>query len=408
MISRTPTCNRSRKHNRDCDRDRNHHRKTHGDETAGRPGRRIRRFRFPGSSSTRATCLALTIGWIPLLAANAMARPDEPAAVEEKKAEVAAPVLVPAPTAPLAAAPAAENATGEKEEEKKNNNDPFAELMRKHPQFGQHVQQVRNSVEWTFGSDLSLAARVCEATLEEKLKIKHLAQAEVHQLLVVSAEQMMRQFMPQRRARNRAIEEKKLPSFRKMRYEATKRILTAVYPPNDGEENGDPTKLDRWEEQRVLRERYIVEANTRVFVGVLNKRMLLSNDQRTKLTDSIASHWDDQWESYIRLIVHNPEFFPPIPDVAIVPHLTKPQRTAWNAMTKSTVGFTFGQVNVLQGMFQDARKRNVWFDTTDYAAPPLEAANRNGNDADQDESGRSDEPANDREPAEAKEVGNGR
>lgn len=261
----------------------------------------------------------------------------------------------------------------EKEEEDKEDsdeideNDPFAAILKKQPQFKAHVLQTRNSVEWIMGGDLTFAARVCDATLEEKQQMRELAQIEMHKILEHVAEQLKAQF-GWRAFMVAGKNEQKSP--RKLRNAAVERILTAVYWPGKAAGDKKPKQIETWEESLREREEFTLLANARVFVESLNDRLYLDADQRRALTQSIADCWKDEWHVYINVMIHNPEYFPNLPKEAMKPHLDAEQYELWKAMPKSQMSQLPWQAVQNGGLFQNPNgNRNVWFSKPDDEEP---------------------------------------
>lgn len=236
--------------------------------------------------------------------------------------------------------------------------DPFAEILKKQPQFAAHVQQQRSMVEWTVGGDLTFAARACEATEEERAQMRAAAQPALRRILVQVAKSMRAQF-----GLGPFINNRKAQSARKQRRECVEEVLTAVYWPEKDDGQEKPTQFVAWEEACKERDAYVFEANSRVFVNALNERLFLDKDQRTALTKSIAEVWKDEWLAYVNIMIHNPEYFPNIPSKALKPHLTEEQYQVWKGMPKTQMGVMAWQNNGT-GFFNmgQNQKKNPWFD----------------------------------------------
>ena len=243
---------------------------------------------------------------------------DDEEDVEQAEVRIAPVLLVP-------------NGNGQKVEI--DEDDPFAALLKKQPQWGAHVQQTRNAVEAMVGGDFSFAARVCESNDEERAKMRRLARVEIREIMVVVAKQMMAQFGGGPFMRNRDNK-----SAAEMRKNAVERVLTGVYWTGKANGQEKPSQIKKWETAHASREKYANEAYARVFVGALSQQLYLDKPQREALTESIADCWKEEWLIYIDNMIHNPEYFPSLPSKAIKPHVSDEQYQLWKDMPKSQFG----------------------------------------------------------------------
>jgi len=244
----------------------------------------------------------------------------------------------------------------------KDEDDPFADILKKQPQFAQQVRETRKNVESIIGGDLTFAACICEATDEEKALMRVHAQVEMQEILDQVAEQLKAQFG----LRAFMVPGKGQKSSRKIRRDAVEQILTAVYWPGKAAGDKKPKKMEMWEDALRERERFGFLATARVFVEALNERLYLDAEQRDALTESIADCRNDEWQVYINVMIHNPEYFPNLPKNAIKPHLTAEQYEMWKAMPKSQMGSMPWQVFQNQAIFLVADgNKNPWFGEED-------------------------------------------
>jgi hypothetical protein len=65
-------------------------------------------------------------------------------------------------------------------------------------------------------------------------------------------------------------------------------------------------------------------------VAQLDYQLLLSDDQRTRLSTSLAAHWDDSWTMFVLVTSDNDnQQFPPVPNSCVAPFLTESQKALW-------------------------------------------------------------------------------
>jgi hypothetical protein len=79
---------------------------------------------------------------------------------------------------------------------------------------------------------------------------------------------------------------------------------------------------------------YRTASNKRMAVAVMvvkfDKTLVLSGEQRRKLTNILEGNWDDLWNQF----ANEGQDFPEIPDEKIVPILTEPQNAVWKSVVK--------------------------------------------------------------------------
>ncbi len=81
----------------------------------------------------------------------------------------------------------------------------------------------------------------------------------------------------------------------------------------------------------------------------IDKELILSGDQRDKLTKSLEEHWDKSWTPQMEMIMHGMEMWPAVPDKWIIPHLSAAQQAAWSRITKQSGNMFFGGIGIAGG-----------------------------------------------------------
>lgn len=100
--------------------------------------------------------------------------------------------------------------------------------------------------------------------------------------------------------------------------------------------------------------RYTAEASARdkirkrtaiqSFVSRLDDQLLLTLEQRDKITQSLTSNWQGDWERWIALSqTSGDRFIPIVSDDYITPHLTTEQKSVWQGLQKVNPGWRFVQ-----------------------------------------------------------------
>jgi hypothetical protein len=80
-------------------------------------------------------------------------------------------------------------------------------------------------------------------------------------------------------------------------------------------------------------------------VAKLDQDLVLTPDQRDKITYSLAKHWDDAWGQSLDMLMNLESFFPNLPDPLIVPLLTERQKDVWLRVPRNSNvfwGVSFG------------------------------------------------------------------
>ena len=110
-------------------------------------------------------------------------------------------------------------------------------------------------------------------------------------------------------------------------------------------------KLVKAELPKEQAEVYVEESKKRVefakkvavdnLVTRIDKELILSPEQREKLTQSLTEHWDKNWAPQLEMFMHGMDMWPNVPDQWIRPHLTAAQHVAWGRLNKNQHGHVF-------------------------------------------------------------------
>lgn len=123
----------------------------------------------------------------------------------------------------------------------------------------------------------------------------------------------------------------------------------------------DDKGIEKYRSELAARDQFQRQAGVKSLVAILDGRLLLNSEQRNNLVAAIEKSWDPSWQGNLEILIHNPQFFPMIPDEVILPHLTPGQQDAWRTMEKSGVAFganqwmfaVNGDVMVVDGEVED-------------------------------------------------------
>jgi hypothetical protein len=72
----------------------------------------------------------------------------------------------------------------------------------------------------------------------------------------------------------------------------------------------------------------------------LDRDLVLTSQQRSKLADALLANWKDSWGQSLDMLQDlNNNVFPNIPDQVVAPVLTDLQKEVWRRIPKNTGGF---------------------------------------------------------------------
>lgn len=69
-------------------------------------------------------------------------------------------------------------------------------------------------------------------------------------------------------------------------------------------------------------------------VAKLDKDLVLTGDQRGKLSEALNSNWQDAWCHQLEVFMYGDSYMPVLPDAHILPSLTEKQQQIWTAIPK--------------------------------------------------------------------------
>jgi hypothetical protein len=98
------------------------------------------------------------------------------------------------------------------------------------------------------------------------------------------------------------------------------------------------------------------QAAMRYLLATLDRELLLSAQQRDKLTESLSSHWDDAWCHAMALNLMGNACIPDIPDELVIAYLSDPQKTSWLGLERNVGGFWVQEIDT---MFDPALEKEL-------------------------------------------------
>ena len=91
------------------------------------------------------------------------------------------------------------------------------------------------------------------------------------------------------------------------------------------------------------------QAAVRFMVDAIDREVLLSPDQRSKITESLSKNWDDGWIMYVEYLLYGNQFFPNDIDKYVNAALNETQKKVWQTTQKVNVGWGFGGIWMFNG-----------------------------------------------------------
>ena len=180
----------------------------------------------------------------------------------------------------------------------------------------QFLQQFRQLSK----TELSFVRAVCQPNAEQSKKIKAASEAALKTAVKKFAEiqKKMQQGV-------RAGEQPEWPDPRKLMSDA---LLKSV------KESMSAEQAKRYEVELEKRAAARKRAALLNFVAKLDKDLVLTADQRGKLTEALDKNWKDSWCQQLEVFMYGDSYFPALPDAQVIPVLTYKQKQIWNGIPK--------------------------------------------------------------------------
>ena len=70
-------------------------------------------------------------------------------------------------------------------------------------------------------------------------------------------------------------------------------------------------------------------------VSKIDKDLLLTTEQRTKVSESLEKNWKSEWGQQLEVFVYGDQFSPILPDDQVVPFLNEKQKVIWKGLPKN-------------------------------------------------------------------------
>lgn len=99
--------------------------------------------------------------------------------------------------------------------------------------------------------------------------------------------------------------------------------------------------LAHYDAEVAKRSAHLKTVSIQSIVAHLDRRLLLSPQQRSDLASRLAEDWQEQWGKVLRLRVGRDQQLPGLPDHYLIPILTEAQRRVWNHSRKKSFSVPF-------------------------------------------------------------------
>jgi hypothetical protein len=196
-------------------------------------------------------------------------------------------------------------------------------------QVRQHMQQFRPILR----AEYHIVRVICRPTPEQRNEIARAGEQTLRDAAKKYVEMMRR---PMTAAQRAALDPRT-----QIREGLAKAVKTKFSPELAEKFEGEIAKRDASRRQLAVRN----------LVARLDRDLVLSPDQRIKVTESLSSHWQDSWCQSLEMFMYDYQFLPPIPDQYVAPFLNDPQKKIWRSTQK--VGAFWGGFGMINGVMVD-------------------------------------------------------
>ncbi len=213
----------------------------------------------------------------------------------------------------------------------------------------QFLQQFRQLSK----TELNFVRAVCQPNAEQSKKIKVASDAGLK-----TAVKKFAAIQKQMQQGVRAGEQPQWPDPRALMAEV---LLKTV------KESMSADQAKRYEEELEKRSAARKRAALLNLVAKLDKDLVLTADQRGKLSDALNSNWKDDWGRQLEVFMYGDAYMPALPDAQVLPALTDKQKAIWTAIPKqhnqiwgwAGFGFVQGGIEVDEALVEPAVQADV-------------------------------------------------
>lgn len=223
-----------------------------------------------------------------------------------------------------------------------------AEVVGGDPLEQQFLQQFKQLSK----TELNFVRAVCQPNAEQSKKIKAASDAGLKVAVKKFAE-----IQKQMQQGIRAGQEPQWPDPRKLMADVLLKSVKETMPADQAQ---------RYEAELEKRAAARKRAALLNLVAKLDKDLVLTGDQRGKLTETLSSNWKDAWCQQLEVFMYGDTYMPLLPDAQVIPVLTDKQKQIWNSIPKQHnqiwgwAGFGFVQaVDVEEALIEPAVQADI-------------------------------------------------
>jgi hypothetical protein len=201
-------------------------------------------------------------------------------------------------------------------------------------QLDAQVQQFIQQFRPLFRAEYYFLRRICDLAPDQRKQVAHEGERAVHDAAKTFAE--LQQKMMQGGWRPGT----QYPEPQKVLEDVLSKSVAGLL---------SPAQRARYKEEidkRIANRKQVALDN---LVAKLDSDLVLTAVQRQKISESLASHWNDSWSQSMQMLMNIEHFFPNIPDNLVVPFLTENQKKSWQRIPRNQnvfFGFNFGGMQV--------------------------------------------------------------
>lgn len=200
----------------------------------------------------------------------------------------------------------------------------------------QFEQQYSGAFKQLYRSELHFMRLTCQPTRQQFDKVKADTDKHFKEVIQECATQWQEYQMGRQRANAVWPEPRKL---------VAKRMVEAV------KVHVSPEMAATYQKELDLRDAARRRVAITNLVSAVDKRLLLTADQRDKLREVLEKNWNSSW-GQMQLLMQDGQYFPMMPDDKIYPLLTESQKAVWRGIQKGNVFWGF-ELNMFNGVEMD-------------------------------------------------------
>jgi hypothetical protein len=196
-------------------------------------------------------------------------------------------------------------------------------------QLQQFIPQFNEQYRPMLTVELNFIRQTCELPVAQRPKVRKAGEAALADVCKKMAENQLRHMVPG----GGAVQAVTPPDPRQTIRSALKKAL---------QETLTPEAFAKYSAELDQRSATRKHAAITSVVARLDGAMCLTVEQREKIEASINAAWQDRWEQWLYLNIYGDQYFPIMPDEAVVSHLNQDQKSIWSGLQKVDFGFWGG------------------------------------------------------------------